>query len=166
MDLRYILYDTAAVPLAAAQNVILFQNGEGSAAAFVESVTNMRGSGSLPSSEKFVAQMLYCWPETELAEADLHTFWAGALIEIKVLDQTLLKIPARLALYSAAFGGHFTQVAAANRTAIGPEAYGYSLNPSIEIPGATRFSVRFYKNAAAAGIINVKVALDGILTLP
>lgn len=165
-DMRYTLYDTAHFGVTANTSHVLFQVGEGADATHPEDETNARGSGQLPQEEAFRLDYIYTYSETELPEAELHTFWEGSLVEVKVADKTLLKVPLRLTAYTAAFGGHFTQAAAAARTAIGPESFGYRIDPPIEIPGGTRFQVRVLQRNAVAATRDLKLVLDGVLTMP
>lgn len=165
-DLHYVLYDTATFGTTAGTNHLLFQVGEGVDASHPESITNMRGNASLPTEEKFTLYRIHVWPEQEIAEADLYKLTDQALLELRVSDKTLIKIPLRLALSHNAWGGHFTQGTAANRVAIGPEGNGFELQNPIDLPGGTRFAVRIYQDKAFTATCRVKVALEGVLSMP
>lgn len=165
-DYHYVLYDTATFATTAPTNHLLFQVGEGVDASHPESITNMRGNASLPTEEKFTLYRIHVWNEQELGEADLFDLTDQALLELRVSDKTLLKIPLRLAISHAGFGGHFTQATAANRVAIGNEGNGFELQTPIELPGGTRFAVRVYQDKAFTSTCRVKVALEGILSMP
>lgn len=165
-DFHYVLYDTATFSTSAGVNHLLFQVGEGVDASHPESITNMRGNASLPTEEKFSLYRIHVWPEQEIAEADLYDLTDQALLELRVSDKTYLKIPLRLAISHASFGGHFAQATAANRVAIGTEGSGFELQSPIDLPGGTRFAVRIYQDKAFASTCRVKVALEGILSMP
>lgn len=165
-DLHYVLYDTATFGTTAGTNHLLFQVGEGVDASHPESITNMRGNGSLPTEESFTLMAIHVWPEQEIGEADLYDLFDRCLLELRVSDKTLLKAPLRLFASHNAWGGQFTQATAANRAVIGVEGNGFTLQNPITIPGGTRFSVRLYQNNAFTSAVYVKVALEGVLTTP
>jgi hypothetical protein len=165
-DYRYVLYDTATFNTSGSTNHILFQVGEGADSSHPEYITNMRGNGALPTEEAFTVQRIHVWNEQEVAEADIFDLTDQSLLELRVSDKTLLKIPLRLALSHVEAGGHFTQATAAARAIIGHTGYGFELPEAITIPGGTRFSVRVYQSNAFNASTRVKVALEGILSMP
>jgi hypothetical protein len=126
----------------------------------------MRGGGALPTEESFKLEEVAVFPDQEVAEGDIAKLTQGSLLEIKVSDRSLLKIPLRLAIKYADYGGHFTQATAASRALIGPVGAGYYLDIPIVIPGGTKFVVRILQKTALSASTKVKVVLNGILSRP
>lgn len=165
-DYRYVLYDTADFGTTAGTNHLLFQIAEGADANHAEYRCNMRGNGVLPSEESFTVERIHVWNNSELPEADVQKLIDGTLLEVRVSDKTVLKIPLRLAISHTAYGGHYTQSTAGNRTIIGLEGEGFALSEPIQINGGVRFSVRVYQRLAMTASEEIVVALEGVLSTP
>lgn len=165
-EYRYVLYDTADFGTTANTNHLLFQIAEGADANHVEYRCNMRGNGVLPSEESFVIDKIHVWNNGELADADVAKLCDGTILEVRVSDKTVLKIPLRLALSHAGYSGHFTQTTASNRVLVGLDSDGFTLSEPIQINGGVRFSVRVYQRQAMTSTEEIVVALEGVLSTP
>lgn len=165
-DYRYTLYDTADFGNTAGVNHLLFQIAEGADANHAEYRCNMRGNGVLPSEESFLVQKIHVWNNSEIPEADIQKLIDGTLLEIRVSDKTVLKIPLRLAISHTAYGGHYTQATASARTVIGLESNGFEIPEGIQINGGVRFSVRLYQRLSMTATEEIVVALEGVLSTP
>jgi hypothetical protein len=165
-EYRYVLYDTADFGTTANVNHLLFQIAEGADANHSEVRCNMRGNGVLPSEETFTVEKIHVWANSELPEADIQKLVDGTLLEVRVSDKTVLKIPLRLAASHMGYGGHYTQASGAARTVIGLMGEGFNLPENITINGGVRFSVRAYQRLAMTAAEEVVVALEGVLSTP
>ena len=165
-DLSYVVYDTAVLTNAVSDQV-LFQVPQGGDATHTESFTNARGAGQFPTGESFSIKKISIFPDVKLVVADEANFILNSFIEIRVSDLTVFKCPLQLCIDRAAFGGAYTQAAAATEAAIGLIGDGYRLENEIDINGGVSFRVRVYGGTALSATgRNVKVALHGVLTLP
>lgn len=168
-DRKWVLYDTATfkatLPSTPTAHV-LFQVAEALDAAHGGDVTNARGSGSLPPDERFIIQAIHVYPDGEVPEADIAQIWNRSRLRIFVGDTELLQVPLRFCASLTGYAGHFTQATAASRALIGPENWGYPVDPPIELPGGVRFRVVVEQYTALSGDRTVKVALEGILSTP
>lgn len=161
--LDYTLYDTALFGVAVAE-YSLFQNSQGSGAAFTKSITNMRGAGALPTSESFECQELHVYYEENPVIADALNVWLLSYLEFFVNDEQQLLIPLVMCASHNAFGGHYTEVAASDTAAIGQAGNGFMLKIPIMIPGGTQFRVNVYQGTVLSGAsLNVKVIMRGVL---
>lgn len=165
MDLHYILYDTAAFSTVANTEFQLFKTAQGADATHSEAFTNMRASGILPNEEKMIIQKIHLIPDFNTVTADMHKLFLSTFIEIKVSDKTMLKAPAALFVSQAAYGGFYTQAAAANEYLVGLLGDGFDLKKEIPLPGGVSFYVRVVQGTALSTTCNLKVALEGIYTL-
>lgn len=165
-DYRYVLYDTAVFTVAGAANFILFQVGEGVDATHPETITNMRGNGSLPTEEKFTLQKIHVWREQSVAVADLFDLTDQNILELRLSDKTVLKLPLRMCVSNEGWVGDANLAAGAETAITGNQGWGYDVLENIEIPGGTRFSVRVHQEAGLAATCRVKVALEGVLSMP
>ena len=90
-----------------------------------------------------------------------------SFLEVKVGDRTYLKAPLQLFAASQGFQGHYTQGTASDACMMSLKGEGFKLDPSIKIPGGTKFRVRVYQGTAlSAANKSVKVCLIGLLTRP
>lgn len=166
-DISYMLYDTAIFGVTANTEHVLFQVAQGADAVHTEQFTNSRGAGVLPQQEQMVVNRVCVWqdfaPTTVVAA---RVVWLQSFLEIRVADETLLKIPIIAAAYRGAVGAVFGVAVAADNAWGGPMGEGYYLDNPIVIPGGTGFRVRVLQSlAAVAAASNMKVALSGVLTI-
>ena len=163
-DLSYILWDTAILGTVALFEQSLFQVAQGGDAVHTRSFTNSRGSGQLPTNENFLIKHIGVSLDANLAIADYINVWPLSFLEIRVNDETLFQAPLRMLAESNAFGGHYSQAAAADEALIGLEGTGYDLEIPIEIEGGTAFRVNVLQGTAlAVASVPLRVALCGTL---
>lgn len=165
-DIRYQLYDTAIFSTALAGEQQLFGVAQGADATHTKAFTNSRGAGSLPQGEKFVIDRIGVYlDENNLLPADLVNVWRQSYLEIRVQDLTYWLSPLRPLAYQNAWGGHYSQTAAANGAAIGLLGEGYELDVPIVVPGGSSFKVIVNQGTVlATATQQLKVTLDGILS--
>lgn len=162
-DLSYVLFDTAPFGNAAGVEMLLFQVQQGGDSTHTEQFTNMRGPGFLPQKEIFVVDKISSVVDVVLAEADVQSWFRATFLEIRLNNQTYLKIPIVLTVDGSLYGGHFTQAAAANRALIGVQGDGYELKMPIKIEGQQPFVVRILQGTALAAANQfIKVCLHGV----
>lgn len=166
MDLDFTLYDTAVFGATANAESVLFQLAQGADATHTEAFTNSRGAGQLPQTEQFTCRWIGVRPVHALVEADIEPIWRGSFLEVRIADQTVLKAPLALFAAYAAFGGHFTQAAGANRVMAGLAGTGMELAHDIVIPGGTAYRVRVVQGPAVTAGSNMVVMLRGTLAIP
>lgn len=166
MDIHTTLFDTWQPGTTAYATADLFQVAQGGDSAHNERFTNMRGAGQLPAGEKFEVRKIALMLDENLTEADLAEDLFGALIEIKIKDKLVFSCPARRLFAYSDYAGHFTQATAASRTLIGPSGQPFTLDIPLTIPGGTRFVVRAVQGTALAETRDIKVILEGVLSLP
>lgn len=166
-EVNWPLYDTAPFGNVAATTHTLFQVRENGDATHITGFTNMRGNGSLPSNESFMVERLMVYPDVELAEADLVTWFGANWLRLRVEDKEMITIPLRMCVGDAAFGGHYTQASTAANSAIGPMGKGYELSNPVMIPQGGNLLVEVFQATALATTgQNIKIVLDGILNRP
>lgn len=164
-DRRYALYDTYVFG-AAASNGRLFQVTEGGDATHVTAFTNSRGSGVLPQAEKFVIDWIGAFEDYIPLIANRTNITIASWLELIVSNVSVLKIPLMMVWAKNAYGGHFTQAAAADLAVIGRMGDGYSLvDHPITINGGESFALVVNQGTAVAAASNVKFVLNGVLTV-
>lgn len=164
--IRYQMYDTAIFSTSLAGEQVLFGVAQGADATHNKGYTNSRGAGSFPQNEKFVIDRIgvFC-DENNVLPADLINLWRQSYLEIRVQDVTQWLSPLRSLAYQNAFGGHYSQTAAANGTAVGLMGDGYELDIPIEVAGGAAFKVIVNQGTVlATATQQIKVVLDGLLT--
>ena len=166
MDLHYCLYDTWEPGTTAHAEATLFQVAEGGDSTHTEQYTNMRGAGSLPNAERFLVKRVHLIQDENVTDADFDTYLYGAIVEMRVKDKTMFKVPAQLLFSHSAKAGHFAQATAADAEFIGPVGDGWALEIPIEIPPGAPFKVRCKQGGAFATTISFKLVLEGILSTP
>jgi len=165
-DYNHYLYDTALLQNAV-DEIVLFQNPQGSSSSFPASITNMKGAGQLPSSESMEVHHIHGFVDENVVAADADNIWLLSTITMYINEIQQFRVPLKTIASMNAFGGHYTQATAANEALIGLVGYGWKLRIPIRIPGGTQFSVVLSQGTALSTTnINFKVALDGILTRP
>lgn len=165
MDLSYVLFDTQPTGTAAF-DAILFQNAQGADATHTEDFTNMRGAGSLPSSEKFTLNKLSVAFSPAITPADIIGVATASLIQVRLYDQVVLYLPLAFAFDESAYSGFNNLAAAAGLQVTGIFANGFMLDKPIEIPGGAKFAVRIKTTVATAASTKLIVGLNGTLSLP
>lgn len=165
MDLSYVLYDTLSTGTAAFES-LLFQVAQGADTTHTEDFTNMRGAGSLPSSEKFTIKTLGVSIDPAITPADISKLFVGSFLQLRVYDQVLLWVPLVYCIWHAGWQGFSNLTAAAGLYATGSLDYGFMLENPIELPPGAKFAVRVKSTQATAASTKVVVGLQGILTLP
>ena len=160
-DLTYTLYDTVTFSTTGAQTLRLFQVAEGGDSSHPESVTNMRGNGSLPAEEAFSLERIGVVVESaEIATGDVDLLF-DSVIEIVVGDRSMFKAPLAILADRPGFA---VSTSSGSRLVITGE--GYRLPTPIDIPGGTSFYVRFSQPDGASSAYKAKVLLHGTLTRP
>jgi len=165
MDLSYTLFDTQATGTAAF-DAVLFQVAQGADATHTEDFTNMRGAGSLPSSEKFVCEHVGVAFSPAVAAADIAAIAVASLLQLRLYDQVVLYIPLVFAFYKSGYSGFNNLAAGAGLQATGIYEQGYKLDKPIEIPGGAKFAARVKTTVATAASTKLLVSLTGTLSLP
>lgn len=165
ITLSYGLYDTVVFGATANAESILFQVTSGADATHNEQFTNMRGAGVLPATEDFIVNKISVAVDKALAVADVPTIFNGSILEVRLADFTMIKMPIVLFIDASAFSGSLQLAAAANNASIGLMGDGYELKKPIHIPGATPFKVRVLQGPAVTAGTNIKVVLQGDYTL-
>lgn len=167
MELDYIYYDTAVFGTVANTTHVLFQTANGATSTANDAFTNMSGSGSFPQSEDFSIQWLGVAIDYNGVTADYQNTFYGNVFTIEVANKMLFRVPLFVLAYRSAYGGHYSQTAAADESAIGLAGDGYSLRKPIFIPKGTGFRVSILQaTALSAANRNVKVLMGGIRTMP
>ncbi len=165
-DYSWTMYDTAPFGASASVTNELFQVAQGGDATHTKSYTNSRGAGQLPVLEKMMVENIKVIYDYNTVLADIPKIQVGSYLEFIVNNKTVLL--ARLAEFIAhsAYGGHYSQAAAADEAVIGLKGDGYELKIPILIPGGTQFKVNVFQGTALAGASsNLVVALVGTLTM-
>lgn len=166
MELRYDLYDTFPVSATVPNDLQLFKVAQNADNTHTEQYTNMRGAGFLPNNEKFVIDWIGCVIDDAWIQADDFGIFHKSFLLFAVQDQVLLKAPLARFIAHSAYGGFYTQTAAATAALIGLHGSGYLLDKPITLPGGVQFYVRLQQNVAASGTLQLKVIMSGIYTLP
>ncbi len=165
-DFRYDIYDTYVFGAAASQGR-LFQVAEGGDATHVTAFTNSRGAGVFPQNEKFLVDGIFAVEDYIPLIANRANITIASWLELIVSNFSVLKIPLIRAWSNNAYGGHFTQAAAADLAVIGRVGNGYDLRDHpILIEGGTQFTLVVSQGTAVAAASNVKFILSGVLTRP
>jgi hypothetical protein len=166
-DVAYMLFDTAVFGAAAPTEFILFQSRQGSDGTHTETFTNSRGPGVMPQSESFKIEVVYVWPDFAPLEANVGTWFLASKLEVILADKLLLSLPLTVCLGQNRWGGADASTAAANQAHVSMDNGGFELlDHPITLPPGEVFKVRLLQGTAAAASSNVKVGLQGILTLP
>lgn len=160
------LFDTWQPAAVAGAEAILFQTPRGGDAAHNDRFTNARGAGQLPADESFECRRVGVMYDEELLQVDADTNVFGALLELRLKDKVVLSAPVRRCVTHSAWGGHFTQAAAATINEAGQIGEGFALDIPVVIPGGARFDVRLVQGAAFAAAQDFKLILEGYLTVP
>lgn len=141
----------------------LFQVIRGGDAVHIDTFTNMRGAGQLPSTESFEIHRIDLLMDGVIVIADMDVFLAAALIELRLKERTVFSCPARHLLSSFRYSGAILAAAAIDAITMG--ANGFALDIPIVIPGGVNFVVRAVQQPGAiAAAILLKVVLSGYLT--
>lgn len=164
-DYSFVLYDTAPFGASAGTEHVLFQVSQGSDSTHTEAYTNSRGAGQLPTEEKMLVERIHVIVDHNTAIADVPKIFNASFLEIRVSDKTIFKAPLAMLSSFNAYGGHYSQAAAADEAVIGLIGVGYELKIPILIPGGVSFRIRVYQGTAVTAASNLKVALEGTLTM-
>lgn len=165
-DYNFAIYDTAVLGTTAKTVHTMFQVAVSQSATADRFYTNMRGNGIFPNQENFLIKKLFVFPDANFNEDDRENYFLNSYLSIIYKDQLVLSVPSRLAVGRASYGGHFTQGTAADEALIGLEGDGYMLELPLLIEGGNSFKVEYGQGVAmSAGSQNIKVVLDGRLTL-
>lgn len=159
----YVLYDTAPFTNVAGTDLTLFQVPRGGDSTHTEAYTNMRGAGALPSQESFEIQHFGLIIDYNTVLADIPKIQLGSFFEFLLLDKSIFKVPLAMILEASAYGGFYTQAAAADEAAIGLMGQGYDLKLPIMVKGGQAFRARVYQGTALAGTSNFKLVMRGFL---
>jgi len=163
-DLSWTLFDTALFGVAVGIRN-LFQIGEGGDSTHTKAYTNMRGAGSLPVEERLLIKNIGVMLDGDVDEADRESVFLHSYLELRISDETKLMAPLRMFASHSAFGGAYSQAAAADDALIGPLGNGYPLDIPILIPNGNSFKVEVYQGTVLVGADTwVKVLLNGTLT--
>lgn len=162
MKYDFFLYDTAPFTNAADTDLTLFQVPRGGDSTHNEKYTNMRGAGALPANEQFDVNWLGFIVDHNTVIADVAKWYVNSFFEFIYMDKSILKCPLVLLTASSAYGGFYTQAAAADEAAIFQQGQGLSLNMPIVIKGGDAFRVRVYQGTALSGTVNFKLVMRGI----
>lgn len=165
MKLWYPLFDTLVMGVAVQTEQALFQVTQGADAVHTKSFTNMRGAGALSQGENFTIYKIGCFIDfVTLQETDAINAFVGNYLELRVSDESVLQAPLRLFAQNNAFGGHFTQAAAADNANIGVLGDGYELRNPVVIKGGTGFRVNIPQTVAlSVAAVPFRVILHGEL---
>lgn len=167
MELRYPLYDTAVFGAAANTEHMLFQVTAQADATHTENFTNSLGPGNLPREYSFLCDWIGAIVDHNAVIADPTLFFTQSFLEIRVAEDTKIKLPLQMCVANSAYGGHFTQTAAADRSMIGLAGQGFNLaDRPIPIAGGVNFKVRVFQGLAVTASSEIKIVLNGILTRP
>lgn len=167
MEIDYLFYDTAAFGNTANTVHTLFQVANGADSTHNDSFTNMSGSGAFPQSEDFTLQWLGAAIDYNGSAADIQNTFIANVFTLEVANKQLLKLPLFMLATNSAFGGHYSQAAAADEAIIGLSGNGYSLRKNILIPKGTGFRVIVTQVTALSGANkNVKILMGGIRNIP
>lgn len=162
MKYDFVLYDTAPFANAANTDLTLFQVPRGGDATHNEQYTNMRGAGTLPANEQFDVSWIGLIIDHNTLIADIPKIQVASFFEFIYMDKSILKLPLAMIIAASAYGGFYTQAAAADEAAIGLLGNGLSLNLPIVIKGGDAFRARVYQGTALSGTVNFKLAFRGI----
>ena len=166
--LYYPIWDTAVFGAAANTEFLLFQVAQQGDATHTESFTNSRGAGVFPASESYLIKKVSVVVDFNILQANAQTWYVGAFLEIRVSDVIRFKAPLQLLMDASAFGGASSTTAGANQNTVGLLGDGFELPPDrfINVPGGAPWKVRVFQVTAAAASSNIKVVLQGDLTIP
>lgn len=165
-ELRYDLYDTFVFGAAAGQGR-LFQVAEGGDAVHTTAFTNSRGAGVIPQNEKFVIDWIGAVEDYIPLIANRVNIFLGSWVELIISNTSVLKVRLQRIWAHNEYGGHFTQLAAADLSIIGRSGNGYSLaDHPLTIDGGTQFTLIVNQGTAVAAASNVVFVLGGTLTRP
>lgn len=164
-DFSFVLYDTAPFGATAGTDHVLFQVSQGADSTHTEAYTNSRGAGQLPTEEKFLLKRLHAIIDHNTALADIPKIFNASYFELRVSDKIVFKCPLAMLSSKNSYGGHYTQAAAADEAVIGLDGEGYELEIPIEIQGGVSFRPKVYQGTAVTASSNIKIVLEGTLTM-
>lgn len=166
-QVKYTLYDTAVFGATANTEFLLFQTRQGADATHTENFTNSRGPGVMPQEESFELHQIDVYPDFAVLEANVGTWFNAGVLEIKIADKSMLKVPLTVCLGENVWSGADASTAAANQAHVGLNNGGYPLGDKpLTFAAGVVFVVRILQGTAAAASSNIKVALTGFLTFP
>lgn len=157
----FVLYDTVVFAAAVPTEFNAFQTLPTD-----KKLSNTRGPGAMPSSESFAIQRIWAYADFAPLEANVGTWFLNSLVEIIESNFTWLQIPLQNILALTEWAGMDASTIAANQAHIAVSNPPYVLDNPIQLLGGKPFTVRVTQGTAAAAASNVKIMLDGILTLP
>src|SRR5574341_961390 len=94
-NLDWMLWDVAVLSTTAGVTHSLFQARENQDSSNPKHKTNMRGAGSLPTGEEFLIRKIEVFPDTQLAQADIHALVDSSYITVSVGDRAMFEAPLR-----------------------------------------------------------------------
>ena len=165
MDVRWGLYDTWQPSTTASVQQTLFQVSQGGDANHPPNVTNMRGAGSLPQTEKMVVDTVKVIVDKALPIADLSKWYYGSIIEIIVANLQVLQIPVSQCIAHTAWSGSLVEATGVDTPTVGLLGLGFKLDPVITLGGAITFKVNMTQNLALSAAAFIKVVLEGVYSI-
>lgn len=156
----FVLYDTCIFAAAVPTEFNLFQTLPTD-----KKLSNTRGPGAMQASESFALQRIIAYVDIAPLEANVGTWFLNSLLEIIESNFTWLQIPLQAVLSLSGWQGADASTAAANQAHIAVNNPPYVLDTPIILGPGKPFTVRVTQGTAAAAATNVKILLDGILTI-
>lgn len=164
-DVRWQLYDTWQPSTVASLQTTLFQVSQGGDANHPPNVTNMRGAGSLPQTEKMVVDKIKVQVDKALPIADLSKWFYGTILEIIVANTQILQLPVSSCIAQSGWSGSLQETSPADTPTVGLWGEGFSLLPVINLAGAIPFKVNVTQNLALSAAAFIKIVLEGVYTI-
>jgi len=163
-DVPFGLYDSVVYANSTNQTHTLFQVAQGADATHTRQFTNMRGSGSIPQSEKLVIKSIHAVLWGTVPKADLSDIWEGCTLELIISDENIFRYPLKFFSSLNSYSGAIQEATATDLTFLGLQGSGMMLNPNIILNGGDSFRVDVFQQNAVAVAENMWIVLDGILT--
>lgn len=164
-DVRWQLYDTWQPSTVANLQTTLFQVSQGGDANHPPNVTNMRGAGSLPQTEKMIVDRIKIQVDKALPIADLSKWFYGSILEVIVANTQLLQVPVSSCITASAWSGSLIEASGVDTPTVGLLGDGFALNPMIQLLGAMTFKVNLTQALALSAAAFIKVILEGVYTI-
>jgi len=164
-DFHTTLFDTWQPGTTALAEAALFQVPQGGDATHTSNFTNSRGAGQLPAEESFLVKRIGLQLDEMPLYADLSKVLFGGVVEIRIGDKVVFSAPARRLVQASGFLGNTVTASAAAVDAMGFSGDGFTLEVPIVLAGGKRFVVNCKQGVALSTAIDLKVVLEGILTI-
>ena len=138
-DYPHVLYDSATFATTAAGALTLFRTATNVDSSHPKYLTNMPGSGELPSNFSMQIWNIGVTLHDALVLADITAAFDNSYLELFLNNQSIFIAPLRLLAKNNAYGGHFELASAAAQVQNGLMGFGMDLRIPLVIPSQVPF---------------------------